>query len=83
MIVAGGLLIGLQGLWVDEVEEHTSENVGAYATLGGLALMGGGGVMIALADVQSPVVQPQYRRESGFGVFATRRGGGIARTITW
>ena len=81
LIVGGGLLIGLQGLWVGELGEQ-KENVQLAVNLGGLAMIVGGGVAIALADVQAPVVRPRIE-ESGVGVFATRGGGGVAKRIAW
>ena len=84
LIIAGGLLIALRGYWVDKTGD-ASGDVNTAVVWGGLAMMGGGGLAIAFADIQSPAAQPvqQPRGRSGVGVFATRRGGGIAKRITW
>ena len=71
LIIGGGLVIGLKGYYLDELEVE-DKNVRDMVTWGGLALIASGGVVIALADIGSPV-----------GVFPMRGGGGVVKRIAW
>ena len=86
MMAGGVALLALKGTILGKVPGESQEDTDMGLTLGSLALIGGGGLALALADTRSPVAGPgmRSRKRHVFGVGPVRRGGGgVFHRVSW
>ena len=82
LIVAGGVLIGLKDLWVEDVGDH-ADSVNQAVILGGLGLVGLGGVVIAMADTTTPGISGADGVNGIGALVSGRRGLRVAKRLAW